>query len=232
MRRIVMLVGLLAALVSCSDGGGNASSVPDRRAAIVRNEAIEEPPELPPSPEPAPARARVRLVTDFGTIDIEVNGRAAPITATNFLAYVDRGRFDGTHFYRAARTRGMPERGFIQGGIQREYRRMLAPIRHEPTTETGLSHVTGTVSMARTTPGTAMGDFFITTGDIQQMDADPRGATEDRRAGYAAFGRVVAGMDVVRRILASPTVPNAGRGAMKGQMMARQVRIVSARRLP
>ncbi len=232
MRRIVMLAALLCALASCGDGGGDAGSVQDRRAAIVRNQAIEPPPEVPPPPEPAPARQRVRLVTEVGAIDIEVNGRDAPLTATNFLAYVDRGRFDGTYFYRAARTRGMPERGFIQGGIQREYRRMLSPIRHEPTTETGLSHLTGTISMARTTPGTAMGDFFITTGDIQGMDANPRGETEDKRAGYAAFGRVVGGMDVVRRILASPTVPNAGRGAMRGQMMAEQVRIVSARRLP
>lgn len=216
------------ALAGCSD----ASPPPDRRASLVRNQTIEPPPKVPPPPAPAPDRARVRLATELGTIDIEVNGRRAPVTATNFLAYVDRGRFDGTSFYRAARTRGMPERGFIQGGIQREYRRMLSPIRHEPTTETGLSHVTGTVSMARTTPGTAMGDFFITTGDIQGMDANPRGETEDKRAGYAAFGRVVAGMDVVRRILASPTVPNAGRGAMKGQLMAEQVRIISARRLP
>jgi peptidyl-prolyl cis-trans isomerase A (cyclophilin A) len=169
---------------------------------------------------------RVRLETEAGPIIVELDHRRAPITVENFVRYVDEHRFDGTTFYRAARTRGFEDRGFVQGGIRRNYRRMLPPIAHEPTDRTGIRHGPGTISMARSEPGMAMGEFFITTNEMPQMDA--RGSEQ----GFAAFGRVVEGMDVVRRILASPTVPNAGSGAMRGQMIAAPVRIVSARRLP
>lgn len=122
--------------------------------------------------------------------------------------------------------KGAPGRGLIQGGIRRNYRRMLPPIAHEPTSRTGLKHEAGTISMARSEPGNAMGEFFITTAAMPTMDA--RGA----EPGFAAFGKVVEGMDVVRRILAAPTVPDAGRGAMRGQMIREPVRIVSAKRMP
>ncbi|HYN45858.1 MAG TPA: peptidylprolyl isomerase, partial [Allosphingosinicella sp.] len=112
------------------------------------------------------------------------------------------------------------------GGIRRIATRALPRIAHEPTSETGLRHVDGTISMTRMEPGTAMGDFFITIGAIPSMDA------RSGEPGFAAFGRVVEGMDVVRRILAAPTVANAGRGAMRGQMIEAPVRIVSARRAP
>ena len=183
--------------------------------------------------EPIPDSVRVRLETGAGNIEIELDGRRAPVTTANFLAYVDQGRFDGTRFYRASRTRGAPGRGFVQGGIQRDYRRMLPPIAHEPTSETGLRHVAGTISMARTAPGTAMGEFFILASDMPQMDAGGRGgeAGEGDDLGYAAFGRVTEGMDVVRRILAAPTLPDAGRGAMRGQMLREPVRIERATRL-
>lgn len=176
----------------------------------------------------APAEVRVRLATSAGDIVIALAMKRAPITAANFLAYVDSRRFDGTSFYRAARTRNAPERGLIQGGIDHRYKLMFLPIRHEPTSETGLSHVSGTISMARGQPGTAMGDFFITVGDITGLDARPA----DNQPGYAAFGRIVSGMPVVRRILAMPTLPNAGRGSMKGQLLAQRVAIISARRIP
>src|SRR5690606_4591544 len=130
----------------------------------------------------------------------------------NFLAYVEEGRFDQATFYRAAPTPGTRERGFIQGGIRRSYRRMRPPIAHEPTSQTGLRHETGTISMARSEPGMAMGDFFITTVRMENLDA------QGDRPGFAAFGRVVQGLDVVRRILAMPTDPQAGTGAMRGQM--------------
>lgn len=83
--------------------------------------------------------------------------------------------------------------------------------------------------MARMAPGTAMGDFFITVGPAPAMDAHP-GKPGDN-LGYAAFGHVVRGMDVVRRILAAPTVPRAGSGAMQGQIIAKPIRIIAARRL-
>jgi peptidyl-prolyl cis-trans isomerase A (cyclophilin A) len=177
-----------------------------------------------------PAAPRVAIQTSAGTITVAVDTRRAPITAANFLAYVDQHRFDGTSFYRAARTKGAPSRGFVQGGIRHSYTRMLPPIAHEPTSRTGLHHVDGTISMARTTPGSAMGDFFITIGALPSMDAHPGAGGDDQ--GFAAFGRVVAGMDVVRHILAAPTVANAGAGAMRGQMITAPVRIVTVRRMP
>jgi peptidyl-prolyl cis-trans isomerase A (cyclophilin A) len=169
---------------------------------------------------------RVLLETDAGPIVVELDHAHAPVTVENFVRYVDEHRFDGTTFYRAARTRGFEDRGFIQGGIRRNYRRMLPPIAHEPTSRTGIRHGPGTISMARSEPGMAMGEFFITTDEMPQMDA--HGSDQ----GFAAFGHVTEGMDVVRRILASATVPNAGSGAMRGQMIAAPVAIRTARRLP
>jgi peptidyl-prolyl cis-trans isomerase A (cyclophilin A) len=140
---------------------------------------------------------------------------------------VEAQKFDGTFFYRAARSKGAPERGFIQGGIRRDYSRrlLLPPVPLEPTSQTGLKHGPGTISMAHSDTGVgAIADFFITASAAPELDAtkgDP---------GYAAFGRVVEGMATVRRILASKTIPNAGSGAMKGQMIAEPVRILSARR--
>ena len=122
---------------------------------------------------------RVDLITDAGTIVLALDRRRAPVTTANFLAYVDQHRFDGTIFYRAARTRGAPQRGFIQGGIRHAYARMLPPIAHEPTSQTGLRHVDGTISMARTAPGSATGDFFIIVGPMPSMDA---GGARQRRS--------------------------------------------------
>jgi peptidyl-prolyl cis-trans isomerase A (cyclophilin A) len=168
----------------------------------------------------------VRLDTDAGVILLKLDGKRAPITTANFLAYVDGGRFDGTSFYRAAPTKGGDgTRGFIQGGIRRNYRLMLAPIAHEPTSRTGLRHEAGTISMARSEEGAgAMGDFFITASAIPSMDAS---ADEP---GYAAFGRDEEGLDVVRGILAAPKA-EGGRGAMRGQMLAAPVRIRTATRV-
>ena len=208
------------ALVLLTAAGCGERAPADAPAAANRSKA----PEKAPPPPPQTDTPRVRLETGAGAIVVELDGRRAPVTTANFLAYVDQRRFDGTSFYRAARTSGAPERGFIQGGIRRTARRALPRIAHEPTSETGLRHRDGTISMARMEPGTAMGDFFITLGAMPSMDAD----AED--PGFAAFGRVVEGMDVVRRILAAETVANAGRGAMRGQMIEAPVRIVSARR--
>jgi peptidyl-prolyl cis-trans isomerase A (cyclophilin A) len=176
--------------------------------------------------EPLPDIVRVRLETEEGPIVVALDHKKAPITTANFVRYVDEGRFDGTSFYRAAVTKGTKDRGFIQGGIRRDYKRMLGPIPHEPTSRTGLRHEPGTISMAKSDTGAgAMGDFFITVSAQPAMDAD----AQDE--GFAAFGRVEEGMEVVRRIHSAPTVPNAGRGAMRGQMLAEVVRIVSARRV-
>jgi peptidyl-prolyl cis-trans isomerase A (cyclophilin A) len=180
--------------------------------------------------EPASTAAetvRVVLNSSEGAIVIELEAKRAPITTANFLRYVDQKRFDGMSIYRA--TRVAPGFGLIQGGVRNDPKRTLPPIVHEPTSQTGLSHKDGTISMARNAPGTASGDFFITIGDIPSMDADPSQPGDN--LGFAAFGHVVEGMEIVRRILEAPTSPTEGEGAMKGQILAPPVRILTARRV-
>lgn len=175
------------------------------------------------------ATVRVRLVTSAGTIVLALEKQLAPVTTANFLRYVDQKRFDGTSFYRATKVKGAPGRGLIQGGVRGDPARMLPPIAHEPTTRTGLAHGDGTVSMARGAPGTARGDFFITLGPMASFDARPEDAGDN--LGFAAFGQVVDGMEVVRAILDRPTSTTEGTGAMQGQILAKPVRIVTARRI-
>jgi peptidyl-prolyl cis-trans isomerase A (cyclophilin A) len=180
--------------------------------------------EALPSDRPTPGYTRVAIETSVGTIIVAVDNRRAPRTSANFLAYVDDGRFDGVTFYRAARRKSDPKLGLIQGGIDTDARRSLPPIPHEPTTKTGIRHLDATLSMARPNrPDSAMGNFFITLGATPNMDA--RGDY----IGYAAFGHVVAGMDVARRILAAPTC--CGSGPMRGQMIVKRVAILRMRRL-
>ncbi len=180
------------------------------------------------APMPKPATVRVTLTTADGPIVVEVETERAPITAANFLRYVDQKRLDGTSFYRAVKVAdGM---GLVQGGTRNDPKRTLKPIAHEPTTKTTLSHIDGALSMARGAPGTADGDFFITAGAFPSMDADPSQPGDN--AGYAVFGRVVEGMDVVRRILVAPVSPTEGAGDMKGQMLAPRIAILTARRAP
>lgn len=181
----------------------------------------------PKAPPPAPL-VRVVLTTSLGAITLELDRGHAPITTANFLRYVDQRRFDGTVFYR---TMKLGERqGLVQGGTQQNPKRVLKPIAHEPTNLTGIRHVAGTISMARWAPGTANGDFSILVSDMPALDANP-GGTGDT-AGYAAFGHVVEGMEVVIKLLDSPTSPTLGEGFMKGQMIAAPVRILTARRAP
>jgi peptidyl-prolyl cis-trans isomerase A (cyclophilin A) len=181
---------------------------------------------LPIAAEAAPGGpVRVRLETAAGPIVIELDVKRAPITATNFLRYAEEKRLDGTFFYRAARRRSNPNTGLVQGGINHRVVRARLPIAHEPTSRTGLRHVDGTVSMARNAPGSAMGDFFITVGPAAYLDA------REGSVGYAAFGKVVQGMPIVRKMLAAPTYPGGRSANTKGQTMIAPVRIVSARRV-
>ena len=180
-----------------------------------------------PTEQPA-ALPRVVMETSAGRIVIEVNDRQAPITGGNFLKYVDEHRFDGTSFYRAVRA--APDLGLVQGGTNNDPARTLPPIAHEPTTVTGLSHVDGAVSMARYDAGTATGDFFVSVGSTPSYDAGRPYSIDEH--GFAVFGRVVEGMDVVRGILVAPTSPTEGDGFMRGQMLEPRITIVSARREP
>ena len=177
------------------------------------------------SPAPRPGDlVRVRIVTSVGPIVLALDARHAPKTTANFLAYVDDGRFDGTSFYRAARRKNQPTLGFVQGGIGMDARRMLVPVPLEPTDRTGLRHVVGTVSMAHgPNPDSANGNFSIMVADTPSLDAHGK----DR--GFAAFGHVVAGMDVVRRILALPS--GGGGDVMRGEIILKPVTIVRVERL-
>ncbi|HEU4649814.1 MAG TPA: peptidylprolyl isomerase [Croceibacterium sp.] len=183
----------------------------------------------------APAAAQqvttVVMTTELGDIVIALETERAPITAANFLRYADEKRFDGTVFYRTMRLDwGEQPNGLIQAGTQFDPKRILPPIAHEPTSQTGVKHLAGTISMARYEPGTATGDFSIMLSAQPGLDADPAGEDAERRAGYAAFGHVVEGMDVVRAIFDAPVDPEKGEGVMKGQMLAAPVRILSVRR--
>lgn len=180
-------------------------------------------------PAPQPRLIQVRLETSAGPIVLALDAGRAPITTANFLRYVDQKRLDGTSFYRALCVTGRRELGFIQGGTRNDPKRVLPPIAHEPTSVTGITHQAGTISMARYEPGSANGDFFITMGPMPSMDAQPTG--EGDIAGFAAFGSVVEGMDVVQHILAAPTSPTEGEGVMKGQMLSPTITILNARRV-
>lgn len=191
--------------------------------------AQQVPPAPVPTPAPAvaptPAAATVRVVmtTSMGPITIALEKDRAPITTANFLRYVDAKRLDGISFYRSMK---LPwNAGLIQAG-QRDVAKLFKPIAHEPTSQTGLSHTEGAISMARLAPGTATADFSIVVGDMTGLDAKPSDP------GFAVFGRVVEGMDVVKRIWNAPRSPTKGEGVMKGEMLEPTVRILTVRRAP
>jgi peptidyl-prolyl cis-trans isomerase A (cyclophilin A) len=202
--------------------------------ALAQNDAaappspplVASPAALPPAPKPAVVH--VSLQTSAGPILLELEKERAPITTANFLRYVDQKRFDGTTFYRAVKVQA--GYGLLQGGARNDPKRVLPAIAHEPTSKTGLSHVDGAISMARNAPGTASGDFFIVIGGFPSMDADPSQPGDNQ--GFAVFGHVVNGMNLVRQTLEAPTSPTAGEGAMKGQMLIAPVKILTARRVP
>ena len=174
----------------------------------------------------------VLIETTMGDITVSIETERAPVTAANFLRYVDEDRFDGTHFYRAMHLDwGEPPNGLLQGGTQMDPDRVLDPIAHEPTSQTGLSHTDGALSMARYDPGTATGDFSIMIKDQTGLDADPTSSDPNLQLGFAVFGYVVDGMDVVQAIHALPPDPEKGEGWMKGQLLAEPVEIVDMRRV-
>lgn len=194
--------------------------------AAVAIPAVAQPvpaPVAPVAPAPKDDLVRVALDTDAGRIVIALDRGRAPVTTANFLAYVESGKLNGESFYRAMRY---GQGGLVQGGITTDARKLLPPIAHESTAKTGLRHVVGAVAMAHFVPGSARSDFFILTTDIPAFDAS------QIEPGFAVFGRVVEGMDVVQKILASPVSPTKGEGSMKGQMLDPPVKIVTAKRLP
>ena len=177
--------------------------------------------------EPAPKDdlVPVAIDTSLGRIVVALDRAHAPITTANFLHYVDTHRLDGQNFYRAMHV---GDGGLIQGGITTDARKLFAPIAHEPTTQTGLHNVAGAISMANAGPGTAKADFFILLSDMPGLDANGPGGDAN---GFAAFGHVTEGMDVVKKIFESPVSETKGVGPMKGQMLEPQIKILKAERL-
>jgi peptidyl-prolyl cis-trans isomerase A (cyclophilin A) len=190
--------------------------------------ALAAAPAPKPPLAPPPEIVRVALTTSAGVITLELEAKKAPVTTANFLRYVDQKRFDGTVFYRAMKL-GDGTQGLIQGGTQNDPKRIFKPIAHEPTSVTGVKHITGAISMARWEPGTATGDFSILLSPMPALDANPGGSGD--AAGYAAFGHVVEGMDVVKKIHAGPVSAIKGEGFMKGQMLEPTMKILTVRRV-
>jgi peptidyl-prolyl cis-trans isomerase A (cyclophilin A) len=186
---------------------------------------------FPALAQPAPAdTVPVAIETSAGRIVVALDKAHAPVTTANFLHYVDTHRFDGESFYRAMQVPDADgnDGGLIQAGIRSDARKLYGPIAHESTTQTGLHNLAGTISMARLEPGSAKADFFILVSDMPGFDAGGPGGDPD---GFAAFGQVVDGMDVVKKIWASPVSATKGDGPMKGQMLEPPVKILKAERV-
>jgi peptidyl-prolyl cis-trans isomerase A (cyclophilin A) len=146
---------------------------------------------------------KIIIKTEFGDIIIELYQKQAPHTVVNFLKYIKENRFEEATFYRVVRLDNQSDNEnkieVIQGGLfEDDHPKALPPIIHESTLQTGILHKNGVISMARYEPGTATSEFFICIGD--QPGLDFKGERNTDRQGFAAFGKVIKGMDVVREI--------------------------------
>jgi peptidyl-prolyl cis-trans isomerase A (cyclophilin A) len=169
------------------------------------------------------ANPRVRIETSLGRIVVELDATHAPVTTANFLRYVDAGRYDGGLIHRAVTMANQPNNKVkieVIQGRPNQNQKEFPPIPLERTNKTGLRHKDGTLSMARDGPNTATGDFFICIGD--QPSLDYGGARNPDGQGFAAFGRVIEGMDVVRKIQRQPS---------NAQQLTPPIEIREARRL-
>ena len=217
---LTMLLSALALAVQSSPAPPQATQLP--------------PATLPPVPAPVTpvvevdTRPYVALATDLGTITVRIENKRAPVTAANFLRYVDAKRMDGFKFYRSTKSWGAASQ-LIQAGNRGDPRRNFPPIAHEPTKATGLTNCKGALSMARLNPGDATTDFFLLLSDIKGFDSDSPGGDG---AGFAVFGEIVSGADIAAAIFNAPVSPTAGQGVMVGQMLEPQVTIKTARRVP
>jgi peptidyl-prolyl cis-trans isomerase A (cyclophilin A) len=170
--------------------------------------------------------ARVLIQTDKGEIEVELDSAKAPATVANFLRYVDAKFYDGGQFHRIVKPDNQPDNKVkievIQAGVRPEKAKdQFAPIKLERTRDTKLSHKDGTISMARDGPDTATGDFFICIGPQPELDFG--GKRNPDGQGFAAFGRVIKGMDVVKKIQEAPA---------DGQTLTPAVKILKVTRQP
>jgi peptidyl-prolyl cis-trans isomerase A (cyclophilin A) len=158
--------------------------------------------------------------TELGEMTVEIYTDRAPVTAENFLSHVKQGHYTNSIFYRVVRMDNQPGNPVkievIQGGLfNDEVLDTITPIRHESTEETGILHTDGIISMARNEPGSASTEFFICIGDQPSLDSG--GKRNPDGQGFAAFGKVIKGMDVARAIQALPD---------EGQFLKEKVRIL------
>jgi peptidyl-prolyl cis-trans isomerase A (cyclophilin A) len=171
-------------------------------------------------------RVSVLIQTEKGDIEVELDAAKAPATVANFLRYLDDKFYDGGRFHRTVKPDNQPRDqvkiGVIQAGIDpKKAKDEFPPIKLERTRDTGLRHKDGTISMARDGPDTATSDFFLCVGDQPELDFG--GKRNPDGQGFAAFGRVVRGMDVVKKIQAAPA---------KGQSLTPPIKIVKVKRTP
>ena len=167
----------------------------------------------------------ILIETNYGDIEVALYPDKAPKTVAAFLSYIDSGYYNKTSFYRVIKTEDMAgtNYGIIQGGIWQttdQQQSAIPGIVHETTKQTGLSHTSGTLSLARTTPGSANTEFFICVGDQVQFDYGNNGIADGQ--GFAAFGSVFKGMDIVRKIQEQPA---------RGESFVEKIRIDKIKRL-
>ena len=166
---------------------------------------------------------KVLIKTEMGDITVEIFADRAPVTAANFLKYVDDKRYDGSVFHRTVTMDNQPKNEIkievIQGG-QLANDKEFPPIMLERTTVTGLKHIDGAISMARDGPDSATSSFFICVGDQPELDFGGQRNMDGQ--GFAAFGKVIAGMDVVKKIHQSPK---------EGQNLKPLIKIISITRI-
>lgn len=171
---------------------------------------------------------KVQVSTEIGDVTLEIYLHKAPISATNFLTYVDSGKYNNSScFYRTVRMDNQPNNSIkievIQGGFYEDSlieKYQFPTIKHETTKETRILHKDGTISMARGPVGTASSEFFICIGEQPELDFG--GKRNPDGQGFAAFGKVIKGMDVVREIQ---------RQKDSGQYLLKPIRIISVKRV-
>jgi peptidyl-prolyl cis-trans isomerase A (cyclophilin A) len=158
---------------------------------------------------PVSKNPHIKIQTKAGDIEIELYQDKAPKTVSAFLSYVDSGLYRNSYFYRVLNDHNQPSNAFkanfIQGGIWKNLRRKsktIPGIPHESTQQTNILHKDGVISLARLEPGTATTEFFICLGD--QPGFDYGGENNPDKQGYAAFGKVIRGMDIVNKIYNEP----------------------------
>lgn len=177
-------------------------------------------------------QVRVLIQTELGDIEIELDAKHSPGTTDNFLKYVDGGYYDGGRFHRTVKLNpdNQPNNTIkievIQAGVNQDKngpdksKDGFAPIKLERTSATGIKHKDGVISMARTEADTATSDFFICIGDQPELDFGGKRNADGQ--GFAAFGKVVKGMDVVKKIHQSP---------LEAQRLTPPIKIIKAKRL-